>query len=203
VINPLHSVSDLRNRYFVMRHGESEANCQGIILSDPQSGVNGYGLSALGRRQVLGSLSSEPRLDAETLIYSSDFKRALETAAIVHQQLRCRRSVTVTQSLRERFFGDFERTSSDNYARVWAHDANGADHTEHRVEAANAVMQRALSLMLEIEHHTESAKVLLVAHGDVLQLLQAGMQRLPGECHRTLPHLQTAEIRELALAPAV
>ena len=32
----------LKNRYFAMRHGESEANVQRIILSDPENGVPGF-----------------------------------------------------------------------------------------------------------------------------------------------------------------
>lgn len=198
-MNPPSGIKRVRNRYFLMRHGESEANCQAIILSDPQNGVSGYGLSPHGRQQVIDSISRETRLDANTLVYSSDFKRALQTASIVHQHLRCTQPVVITESLRERFFGDLERTSSDNYERVWAADAANAGHTEHAVESAVAVMQRASSLILEIEHACEQASVLLVAHGDVLQLLQTAFEKLPGERHRSLPHLHTAEIREVTL----
>jgi probable phosphoglycerate mutase len=199
-MNQLFGLSRLHNRYFLMRHGESEANCQGIILSDPQSGVAGYGLSAHGRRQVIDGIGRETRLDANTLIYSSDFKRALETARIVHQHLCCKRPLAVTESLRERFFGNLEKTSSDNYEYVWAADATNASHAEHGVEPAVAVMQRAASLVLKIEQNCERMSVLLVAHGDVLQLLQTALQRQPGERHRSLPHLDTAEIREVTLA---
>ena len=35
-----------------MRHGQSEANAQGIIVSDPKIGCFRYGLTALGREQA-------------------------------------------------------------------------------------------------------------------------------------------------------
>ena len=42
----------LKNRYFAMRHGQSEANAAGIIVSDPANGCPRYGLTPLGRQQV-------------------------------------------------------------------------------------------------------------------------------------------------------
>ncbi len=46
-------LSVLRNRYFVMRHGESEANVLGVAVGDPQRGVEGFGVTDLGRRQAV------------------------------------------------------------------------------------------------------------------------------------------------------
>ena len=40
------------NTYLIMRHGQSEANAQGIIVSDPKIGCFRYGLTALGREQA-------------------------------------------------------------------------------------------------------------------------------------------------------
>lgn len=45
----------LRNRYFfVMRHGESEANVLGVAVGDPRRGLEGFGLTDMGRRQAIG-----------------------------------------------------------------------------------------------------------------------------------------------------
>ena len=40
-----------------MRHGESEANVAGVIVSDPEQGCHGYGLTEKGRLQVLHSVA--------------------------------------------------------------------------------------------------------------------------------------------------
>lgn len=198
-MNHLLSCQRLRNRFFVMRHGESEANCQGLIISAPQTGIAGFGLSENGREQVLVSINADNELNADTLICSSDFKRARETAEIVRQQLGCQYDIETRTALRERFFGDFEGTQHHNYEQVWQADKIDASHTERNVEAATAVMTRVTALIIELDQFHHERKILLVAHGDVLQILQTAFQKQPAEQHRSLTHLNTAEIRELTL----
>jgi len=42
--------------------------------------------------------------------------------------------------------------------------------------------------------------IILVAHGDVLQILQTGFEKMDGSRHRThLPHLETAVPRHLRM----
>lgn len=199
-MNHLLGCSELHNRFWVMRHGESEANRQGLIVSSPVNGIAHYGLSERGRRQVAASVAAAEFLSSATLIYSSDFKRALETAQIAHDALSCSTAIELSEALRERYFGDWELTRHDNYHWVWQADEEDEAHTGHRVEAAVAVMQRASALVLELDRRMRGQNILLVAHGDVLQILQTAFYRQPAAQHRTLPHLQTAEIRELALA---
>lgn len=187
----------LQNRFFIMRHGESEANRLGLIVSAPDNGVPGYGLSEHGWEQVWASIRQETRLDADTLIYSSDFKRAYETAEIVHEHLACRTAITPHPALRERFFGDLEGHHHHYYQQIWDADALDANHTQHQVESANAVMARVTRCVSELNQAWLSRKILLVAHGDVLQILQTACARQAATQHRSLPHLHTAEIREL------
>lgn len=198
-MNHLLDCGALRNRFFVMRHGESEANQQGLIVSDPTVGIPRYGLSERGRTQARASIAGETRLDSDTLIHSSDFKRALETAQIVHEQLRCRAEIATHPALRERFFGEFDGTHHENYQTVWTADRCNANHTEHGVEAATAVMARVTGLIRELDSAWQGRSILLVAHGDVLQILQTAFAKQPAQQHRSLPHLETAEIRELRL----
>ena len=82
-----HGLSVLRNRYFVMRHGESEANVLGVMVGDPRRGIEGFGLTDLGRRQALEAAalykkSHGPLLDG-TEIVASDFRRTRETAELL------------------------------------------------------------------------------------------------------------------------
>ena len=41
--------------------------------------------------------------------------------------------------------------------------------------------------------------VICVAHGDVLQILQTAFAKIDGSLHRTLPHLETASLRQLIM----
>jgi len=202
ILNHLIDIDYLANRYFAMRHGHSLANAEGIIVSHPDNGCTGFGLSELGRSQVRQSLQRASVLGAETLIASSDFKRARESAEIAHAFLGCASPVSMQSLLRERNFGEFELSADNGYAEVWREDEMNADSGLRGVESVNQVMRRVSSVVRELEEQLAGVTILLVSHGDALQILQTAFARQPGSTHRELEHLHTAEIRELILAPA-
>jgi probable phosphoglycerate mutase len=191
----------LKNRYFAMRHGQSEANVAGIIVSDPQIGCNQFGLTALGQQQVIKSASNTSKLNQDTLIISSDFLRAKNTAETTQKILNTLQPIQYSTALRERFFGELNGKNDSQYQMVWDIDQQNPDHQKFNVESANQVVSRVSALIMQLEqqyfdlHKNVGQKILLVAHGDVLQLLQTWFQNVPAAQHRSLPHLETAEIR--------
>lgn len=189
----------LANRYFAVRHGNSLANQQGIIVSHPQNGVSGYGLSETGRLQVIESVGRDSQLDTATIIVSSDFRRASETAGIIHDLLSSKASPCIDQRLRERHFGELELGPDDAYASVWREDEINADNRQRAVESPNQVMTRVSELILDYESRYAEATVLLVSHGDALQILQTAFAGQDASNHRRQRHLATAEIRPLLL----
>ena len=233
-MNHLSGARRLANRYHAMRHGQSRANVAGVIVSGIESDRRGdWGLSELGREQVLAA-ARDCGLPADTLICSSDFSRARQTAEIVRARLGAP-PVLVAAALRERCFGDLEGPATGNYARAWAADEAGTGNTgtgadggntaaaagggnagaaEDRgdtgiaagggdsgrsVEPATAVLDRATALVAELERRYTGRDILLVSHGDTLQILQAGFLRMDPAAHRRLPPLGVAEIRALRL----
>lgn len=198
-MNHLKDLAKLANRYWAMRHGQSKANLQSIVISHPDNGLHeDFALSELGREQAQ-TAATESLLTDQTVIYSSDFSRALETAQIVQKALGIRKLHT-TKKLRERHFGNWEKLDQSNvYKTVWDTDRKNADHTEHDVESVNGVLDRVTSFILELEKKYQGKDILLVSHGDVLQILQTGFQKTNPAKHRDLPHLEVAEIRELIL----
>jgi len=42
----------LKNIYYIMRHGESEANTRGLIISSPERGTSSYGLTPNLHRSI-------------------------------------------------------------------------------------------------------------------------------------------------------
>jgi len=188
------------NNCYVMRHGQSKANEQGIIVSHPATDRGGdFGLSELGRQQARDA-AGRCGLSSRTLIYSSDFARAWQTAQIVRARLAAP-PVIACAALRERCFGDWEGTSVANYAAVWAADEIDPGHREHGVEPATAVLARAAALVAGLDTEHAGRDILLVSHGDTLQILLAGLAGTDPGRHRGLPHLGTAEIRRLVTAP--
>jgi probable phosphoglycerate mutase len=200
-MNQLSGAERLANRYRVMRHGQSKANEAGVIVSRIETDRRGdWGLSELGRRQAL-TAAEGCGLPGDTVICSSDFSRARETAEIVRAYLGAPEVVS-SEALRERCFGDLEGSPAGNYARVWAADEAGAGHADGGIEPAGAVLDRATALIADLERRYSGRDILLVSHGDTLQILQAGFLRMDPSAHRRLPHLKTAEIRPLSLGEA-
>ncbi|CAN0292613.1 unnamed protein product [Ascophyllum nodosum] len=75
----------LRNKYYALRHGQSVANMEGIISSNPDVGAAKHGLTSNGRAQAraaataLIELVGRERLDSLVFI-SSGYLRARQTA---------------------------------------------------------------------------------------------------------------------------
>ena len=108
--------------------------------------------------------------------------------------------MVIATALRERCFGTWEGTPTANYRSVWAADEAG--HAESDVETVHAVLTRATALIMELEREHSGRDILLVSHGDTLQILQAGFPGWTRARHRRLPHLETAEIRRIRLGVA-
>ena len=198
-MNYLIGVERLNNRYFAMRHGHSLANQQGIIVSHPENGRDNYGLSELGCKQVRASLRQNNQLDANTVVVTSDFKRARDSADIAFELLSCGVSICEEPRLRERHFGELELASDDSYDQVWQQDEVNPDSRVRGVESVNQVMARVTAVIADYENQYSAATILLVSHGDALQILQTAFARLDASTHRQLEHLHTAEIRRLLM----
>jgi glucosyl-3-phosphoglycerate phosphatase len=197
-MNQLRRVSHLSNSYNGMRHGQSKANVENVIVSCIDNDHRGdYGLTDLGRQQALKAAAGSA-LSGDTVICCSAFARAVQTAQIVSTALGAADAM-VSEDLRERCFGDWEGMTSDNYVTVWAADKTSPDHSERHVESASAVLARATAFIIALEQRYSGRKILLVSHGDTLQILQAGFLGMnPGQ-HRDLPPFEPAEIRRFHL----
>lgn len=198
-MNDIKNTHQLKNIYFILRHGKSKANEEEIIVSDPVEGTTAYGLVREGREQARKGVEKalqEKLLDENTIIISSDFTRARETAEIAREVLKAQ-NVVLNPKLRERFFGLFEKTHNSNYEKVWADDKTFFNHKNNGVESTEEVLTRITSLMRELERSYAGKNILLVSHGDALQILQTAFENIPSSQHRTLKHLETGEVRKL------
>ena len=200
-----------RNKFFVMRHGNSEANASKLISSSPTVATVKHGLTELGVGQATrsaeaftGNLTPSDK-DQGVVVVSSDFTRARQTAEILLSTFVSagvptpEEGVELNVSLRERFFGELDGGPDTEYGSVWEHDASDADHTEYGSESVNSVILRTTKLVKNLDEKHKGKAIFLVAHGDVLQILQTAVEKLDPRGHRSLAHLDTACIRELVL----
>lgn len=198
-MNNIPTQAPLKNTYVLMRHGRSIANDEGIIISDPKKGISGYGLSTTGKEEALNASKDAKEmntLDSGVIIFSSDFARTRETAEIVANTLEAA-APTLTPKLRERFFGEWDGKENSNYEKIWSNDEQDSNHTASGVESVSDVLDRATELIEELERTYTGKTILLVSHGDTLQILQTAFANTEPSAHREINHLHTAEIRTL------
>jgi probable phosphoglycerate mutase len=182
-----------------MRHGQSRANASGTIVSSIERDQSGdFGLTGLGRDQAAAA-ARRCGLPASTVTCCSDFARARQTAQIAVAGLGAAPAV-IMPALRERYFGDLDGGPVSGYERVWAADAVDGTRSVDGAESAAAVLARMTALVARLEEQYPGAVILLVSHGDPLQILQAGLSGLGPARHREVPHLEVAEIRPLTWA---
>lgn len=180
-----------RNRYLLMRHGHSQANAQGKIISTPEQGLANYGLSEQGEKQLQEALArwSWP---VPTQIVHSDFLRTTHTAARVAAAFGVEMQQEV--GLRERHFGELEGKADHHYPDVWAFDAKSAEHTQWQVEPVSRVAARMCAVLEALEQRFTNETVLVVSHGDPLQILLTALAGKPLTQHRDQPALLPASI---------
>lgn len=185
----------LKNTYYLMRHGQSTGNVKHIIVSAPENGVPHYGLSALGKKQALESISTNKDLDKNTIIYSSDFKRARETAEIVSKYLNTKKPI-LRKELRERNFKELEKTNYTNYyLKVWECDLSDKPYKD--IESVYSIAERFKELIIDLEKKYKGKKILLVAHGDIVSVgLTVFNNKNPKYHHKLFSMLKNAEIKK-------
>ena len=80
----------LRNDFVALRHGQSQANRQQIIVSSPEVAIASYGLTDLGKTQARQAGRTicqwyNKHHHQGLCLVCSDFLRAQQTAEIVEQ----------------------------------------------------------------------------------------------------------------------
>jgi probable phosphoglycerate mutase len=196
--NFLEKLLNYNNKYFGLRHAQSVANLTRKTVGDPGIGLSNFGVTELGRQQavLVAENNREIFKQGEWEIYCSDFLRTKETAEIVCDQLGWDfAQVIFDLRLRERFFGDYEGQNNFKYEEFALPDLDSPDWRDKNVESAGAVLERTSELIAEIEQKFSGKNVLLVSHGDVLQILECGFKRVSPGRHFLMEPMLNAMLR--------
>lgn len=189
--------------FFLLRHGQSEANVKGLIASSPAAAGTAFGLTDTGREQVRASLTTACAtgiLPQTCHVISSPLLRARESAEIAADVLGT--TIRIDARLAERGFGEFELRSDEHYDRVWSEDRSDPTHEKWGVESATAILRRTASLIQELQQENGSGTFVLCTHGDVASVLLCAASGLALTQHRDVGAMANGEVRSLTGRPA-
>jgi len=155
-------------RLLLVRHGETDWNCRGLIQGQLDVPLNARGRDQA--RRLAERLADEPVIAA----YASDLSRAWETARI----LVASRGIPLTPEprLREVAFGRWEKQTFDHVRReepaLWHSWCEGPPTVAPEGgEPLEAVSKRLLDWLADLQSRHSQGTVLAVSHGAVLRVL--------------------------------
>lgn len=159
------------NTIYIVRHGETEYNIQGIM----QGGNVDSPLTANGIKQAesLSKIFKDIEFD---LFFSSDLERARKTAEIILGDKNLK--VLISPLLRERSYGKYEGQPSKNFreenlnkfeliktlSRAEKRKIKFADD----VESDKEITDRLLTFLKENLKDVKNKNILIVAHGGIM-----------------------------------
>jgi len=192
------NIATLRNKYYVMRHGQALSNVKDICSCWREKFRNP--LTDLGQQKVAESAqnlkASGKKID---FIFNSPLLRTKQTAKIVGKILGVKPKVD--KRLREIGFGKF---NGKNLYQMWAsfkHEADRIDHGADGGESYVAIVKRMTSVVEGLEKKHQGKSILLISHEGPSFLLQGWFKGL--SIRETIANspvgerIHKAEIREL------
>lgn len=176
-------------KILLVRHGETDWNREQRLQGHLDIGLNERGIE---QARLLGKILAHEKIDAA---YSSDLSRALDTALaiVAHHQL----PVSQDQSLRERHYGEIQGMT---YGEIEQHrpenhnawQGRNADFRPKDGESLREFYDRVVTGASRIAGAHLGQKIVIVAHGGVLDCLYRAATNLPIEAPRTFGLLNTS-----------
>ncbi len=169
------SVDELRqkvkksgNRYFVLRHGESESNVKDIVNGDRNAAIN---LTEEGRQLVLKSVAAHKGIPFNA-IYVSPFLRTRQTAEIAAEVLNVpAEKIIIDERLREVEMGEREGAPRGDFLKAFPERIERFERAPRGGENYIQVRQRMGQFLYEIEETRKNQNILIVSHGTPLWML--------------------------------
>ncbi|MFA5173234.1 MAG: class I tRNA ligase family protein [Candidatus Paceibacterota bacterium] len=156
-----------KNSFFAIRHGEALSNKNKFNSSWPEKTANS--LTKKGRLQVEKSAEKLKKLNID-IIFSSDLKRAKETAEIIKKSLKIK-TLIFDRRLRETDFGELNEKSASSYKKLFSSFKEKYEQSPANGENLNQVRKRIMKALKEIDKKYDGKNILIVGHEDPLRVL--------------------------------
>lgn len=158
----------MRNKYFLLRHGETIYQTKKKDFLYPWPSVKLVSLTKKGKEQVK-SVVEKLKAKNVNLIYSSDFLRTRQTAEIVAEKLGLK--VKLDKRLRDINFGIFQGGKTNEYRKFFINKKQKFFKRPPRGESWRDVRKRTIDFIKDIEKKHKNKTILIVSHADPLWLL--------------------------------
>jgi len=158
------------NKYFVMRHGETDDNISGLVSCDPKKNVH---LNENGKKQVLKSIEDFKTKNID-IIFMSDFVRAKDTAEIISEKIGIsKENIFIDERLREMQVISFQGKFWEDYHNKYSKLAENFEAKNDGDESHQDLKNRVAEFLYEIEENYQYKNILIVTHGGPAWLLFA------------------------------
>jgi len=187
------------NRYFFLRHGESENNIQNDLLSDE---LNVYPLTKKGIEQAKKAVKNIKNLlknEKIDIIFSSDILRAKQTAEIVASAFGLK--VQFSKELRELKLGEFNQKSVFDYQKFYRNFETPEEILAAKLpggESKNHCKIRMLKFIEKLEKKYKNKNILIVSHNAPLSMIVSALAgRNDKEILSEMDSFKNGEVREV------
>ncbi|PIR72126.1 MAG: hypothetical protein COU42_02260 [Candidatus Nealsonbacteria bacterium CG10_big_fil_rev_8_21_14_0_10_36_24] len=165
----------LKNKYILLRHGETIYQTKKKGLLYPWTSVNLVGLTKKGKEQVKSVVEKFKAKNVD-LIYSSDFLRTCQTAEIVAKILGLK--IIFDKRLRDINFGIFYGGKIDEYRKFFTNKKQKFFKRPPKGESWRDVKKRTIDFIKDIEKKYKNKTIIIISHGDPIWLLNGFLKGL-------------------------
>lgn len=161
----------LKNRYFILRHGETIYQTRNKnIIYPPQPENPPIKLTKRGENQIKQKIKLLKKLKID-LFFSSDFFRTKQTSEIVAEKLGIK--INFDKRLRDINLGIYHSGPKENYyKKISRFSKNDFYYRPPKGESWKDCRKRVLNFLKEIEKKYNNKNILVVSHGDPLWLFE-------------------------------
>ncbi len=195
-INELKEKTKSDNKYFVVRHGKSEANENDNISC--AVGQFGDRLLPEGIKQLENIRDS---IDVDIII-SSPFERTKQTAEILNKNKEV--EIIFDDRIKEINFGDLNGNKNELFLNKLNSSKFNINDVFENGESILDVKKRVMDFLYDIDKKYNNKKILIVTHDGIISMLKAGIQGLDLEESLEFfrkDHNDNASLTELDFAP--
>jgi isoleucyl-tRNA synthetase len=191
------------NKYYAVRHGQSETNLTGVIDSSPDS-VYDLTQKGIEQAQLAGENIKDKNID---IIISSPVLRARRTAEIIAKEINYTHEIIIDHRVSETNPGEYYQGKNwDEYLKEFNHYSERFTKENPHGETYRDLKKRTMSMLYDLEVKYKNKNILIVTHGGptlsmILGSLGILEKETPDNVEETRHYPKNAEVCEIDFTP--